>query len=210
MRIRSIKPEFWQDADLAELPDTVRLFYVGTWQLADDAGWMRWDVAEIGHMLYGYQPRRRRERWIVDRARVLEEAGKLRILPCGHAVVPNLDRHQKLGGRPVFTVRDAHARSCAPLRAAARDESELLSTEGKGRGGEGKEGKGGPGGKPKVNGEKEKPKVNGKHEVTRKKDGDGIPVEKALREAEKHLDPAVQDQIDKARRAREAREEATK
>jgi hypothetical protein len=38
MRIRSIKPEFWSDERLARLPILTRLFYIGLWNEADDAG----------------------------------------------------------------------------------------------------------------------------------------------------------------------------
>lgn len=37
-RIRYIKPEFFKDDDLAQLPFEVRLFYAGLWGLADKAG----------------------------------------------------------------------------------------------------------------------------------------------------------------------------
>ena len=51
MRIRQIKPEFWKDEDLAELPRELRLFYVGLWSLADRAGILedrpRWIKAEL-------------------------------------------------------------------------------------------------------------------------------------------------------------------
>lgn len=39
-RIRTVKPEFFLDEDLAELPYVVRLFYVGLWCLADREGRM--------------------------------------------------------------------------------------------------------------------------------------------------------------------------
>lgn len=43
MRIRSIKPEFWADAMSGEWDARLALFYVGTWQVADDAGRLRLD-----------------------------------------------------------------------------------------------------------------------------------------------------------------------
>jgi len=39
---------------------------------------------------------------------------------CGHARVPKLEAHQHVGGRPVYTVRDAHARGCARHAQDAR------------------------------------------------------------------------------------------
>ncbi len=37
-RIRTIKPEFWEDEKLAELPVYARLLFIGTWNFADDNG----------------------------------------------------------------------------------------------------------------------------------------------------------------------------
>lgn len=119
MRIRQIKPDYWRDEVIASMPDSVALFYIGIWQEADDAGWLRWNVAEIALDLYGYEPRTRRERWVADRGKALEDAGRLIFHDCGHAFVPKLTKHQKFGGRPVYTQRDAHARECAPMRADA-------------------------------------------------------------------------------------------
>lgn len=137
MRIRQVKPEYWRDELLAGLPDSVSRFYIGLWQEADDAGWLRWNVAEIGHDLYGYQPRVRRERWVRDRGEALAKVGRLHFHECGHAFLPTLTKHQKFGGRPVHTVRDAHARDCARADADAP-----LGKVGKGNGKE----RGGTGG----------------------------------------------------------------
>ena len=40
-RIRSIKPEFWQDEKLAGIPRDARLLFVGLWNIADDEGRLR-------------------------------------------------------------------------------------------------------------------------------------------------------------------------
>ena len=37
-RIRTIKPEFWEDEKLAKLPVHARLLFIGTWNFADDNG----------------------------------------------------------------------------------------------------------------------------------------------------------------------------
>lgn len=37
-RIRTIKPEFWEDEKLAKLPVYARLLFIGTWNFADDNG----------------------------------------------------------------------------------------------------------------------------------------------------------------------------
>jgi hypothetical protein len=42
-RIRTIKPEFWEDEKLVTLPLGCRLFYIGTWNFADDLGVLRYN-----------------------------------------------------------------------------------------------------------------------------------------------------------------------
>lgn len=131
MRIRQIKPAFWSDAKLAALPHDARLFYVGLWMLADDAGWLRWDVAEIGKELYGFESRPSREKRIermADSIKAMPGAEKLVILDCGHAQVPRLAVHQHLAGttRRVTSVADEH-RKCPPpqIPANPRDSAEI-------------------------------------------------------------------------------------
>ena len=138
MRIRTIKPAFWQDAVMEGLPDSVKLFYIGTWMLADDGGHFEWNVPEIGRDLYGYQPRTRRERWVEERAAVLVGVRRLHIYDCGHAYVPKLTEHQRLGGTKALGVTSAHLR-CAP------QSSETLHPGREGKGEERKGAEGGPG-----------------------------------------------------------------
>jgi hypothetical protein len=50
-RIRTIKPEFWQDERLCGLSRDIRLLYIGLWNLADDHGRLRGHPAFIkGHV----------------------------------------------------------------------------------------------------------------------------------------------------------------
>jgi len=37
-RIRTVKPEFWTDEKIVELPFEARLFFIGSWNFADDNG----------------------------------------------------------------------------------------------------------------------------------------------------------------------------
>jgi hypothetical protein len=127
MRIRQVKPEFFGDADMAALPFRTRLTYIGLWQEADDAGWLVVDAVQIAHDLYGFDPRPKREAWVVEDLVRLQEAGCLEVLECGHGVIPTLPKHQKSGGRPVYAHRDAHARGCARMRADGSDHSMLVA-----------------------------------------------------------------------------------
>jgi 5-methylcytosine-specific restriction endonuclease McrA len=41
-RIRTIKPEFWEDEKVASLSLRARLLFIATWNMADDEGLLRW------------------------------------------------------------------------------------------------------------------------------------------------------------------------
>ena len=125
MRIRQIKPEFWKDAKMADLSEGARLFFIGTWQLADDAGWMRWDVANIAAELYPFEGRTSRERRVQRHADALVRTGRLDLRDCGHAQVPTMPTHQHLAGttRRVTTVALEHSRCGIP--ATPRDSPRL-------------------------------------------------------------------------------------
>jgi hypothetical protein len=125
VRIRQIKPDFWKDARMADLSEGARLFYVGTWQLCDDAGWMRWDVAGIAAELYPFEPRKAREKRVERHATALVGLGRLHIHDCGHAQVPKMPAHQHLAGttRRVLTVAQEHNKCSEP--ATTRDYPRL-------------------------------------------------------------------------------------
>jgi hypothetical protein len=42
MRIRTVKPEFWDDDTLGAISRDARLLFIATWNLADDEGILRW------------------------------------------------------------------------------------------------------------------------------------------------------------------------
>ncbi len=54
-RIRSIKPEFWHDPDMAsELSRDQRLLYIGLWNLCFDNWTMEYDPRNVKRELFGY------------------------------------------------------------------------------------------------------------------------------------------------------------
>ena len=108
MRIRQVRPEFWSDEVVAALPDGARLFYIGLWNVADDAGWLEWRPTRIGALLYPYESAKRREVNIAAWALRLTDKGRLVIHDCGCAVIPTLPKHQRVAGKQSFTVRDLH------------------------------------------------------------------------------------------------------
>jgi hypothetical protein len=140
MRIRSVKPEYWKDARLHNTPGitaNVREFYIGCWGLADDAGWLRWDVPAIGAELYAYRSARQREANVARWGDMLGKLGRLKILDCGHAFVQNLARHQRVGGNRTDFIAKEHAR-CVPVHTDM-DQSIQTWKGGEVKGGEGKE-----------------------------------------------------------------------
>lgn len=46
-KIRGIKPEFWTDGDIVECSIPARLFFIGLWNFADDAGGFVWNPREL-------------------------------------------------------------------------------------------------------------------------------------------------------------------
>lgn len=119
-----MRPEFWTDETLAELPDAVRLCYIGLWGIADDAGWLEWRPTRIGALLYPYRSAKRREADLTAWGASLAKAGRLRLLECGCAVIPTLPRHQRISGKQSFTARDSHQRhtGSTPLLSVSGSE----------------------------------------------------------------------------------------
>jgi hypothetical protein len=108
MRIRQVRPEFFTDPLTAHLPAAIQVTYIGLWCVADDAGWLIWDVPQIGALLYPYKSVRVREALVVRAAEVLTEGGRLVLHDCRCALIPKLEDHQKIGGNKSFPVRDKH------------------------------------------------------------------------------------------------------
>ncbi|MEC4016031.1 HNH endonuclease [Streptomyces sp. H27-D2] len=53
-RIRTVKPEFWEDEVLGLLPRDARLLFVATFNMADDEGLLRWTPAYIKAQAFMY------------------------------------------------------------------------------------------------------------------------------------------------------------
>lgn len=53
-RIRTVKPEFWEDEKVACLSRDARLMYIGCFNLADDEGLLRWSPAYLKSALFMY------------------------------------------------------------------------------------------------------------------------------------------------------------
>lgn len=154
MRIRQLKPAFWADARIAALPAAARLFYIGLWMTADDAGWLRWDVSQIANELYGYESRRKRERDVEAFLALLVESKRVVVHPCGHVEIPTLTRHQHLSipSKQVRTIWKEHSECGRPAETREHpptpaENREPPAVKGNGKGNVNGNGNGDGGGK---------------------------------------------------------------
>lgn len=53
-RIRTIKPEFWEDEKIGKLPIPCRLFFIGCWNFADDYGVIKGNAALLKSQIFPY------------------------------------------------------------------------------------------------------------------------------------------------------------
>jgi hypothetical protein len=53
-RIRTIKPEFWEDEKIGNLPIPCRLLFIGCWNFADDYGVIRGNASIIKSQIFPY------------------------------------------------------------------------------------------------------------------------------------------------------------
>jgi hypothetical protein len=127
MRIRQVRPEFWSDETLAALPLGARLFYIGLWGVADDAGWMEWRPVRIGALLFPYETAKRRQRDIDTWTERLVISGRLVLYDCGCAQIPTLSRHQRVTGKQNFTNQETHTKHRVHKQAPLTGKQEPLS-----------------------------------------------------------------------------------
>ena len=115
LRIRQVKPDYWRDERLSGLSDTERLVYIGLWMEADDAGWLRESVTEIGTDLFPYQSRAPRDRKVTIALDTLRTLGRVVSYSCGHSHIPTLGTHQRFAApeKQVRTTLKEHEK-CPP------------------------------------------------------------------------------------------------
>ncbi|HCU50401.1 MAG TPA: hypothetical protein DGG94_11485 [Micromonosporaceae bacterium] len=99
-RIRSVKPEFFRDQDLAvEVPNRdARLLYIGLWGIADEHGRLRGDAMAIKGELFAYDDDLTPE--VIDKLiDLLAETGRViryRSRKSVYLYLPKLSKHQRL------------------------------------------------------------------------------------------------------------------
>ena len=98
MRIRTVKPEFWQDEDLAEISETARLVAIGLLNMADDEGFFNANEKLVSSLLF---PLTEPSVSIHECFNQLVQSGYLKLYPCKkgkkvYGEVVNFLKHQKV------------------------------------------------------------------------------------------------------------------
>lgn len=118
-RMRTTKPEYWADEDLADLPRDARLLYMGLWNLSDEWSRLRGRADYIKGQLFPYDddlPPGEIDH-LLD---LLAKAGKVvryAVASRSYLFLPNLSKHQRLEPDKV------------PSRLPAPPDSSLLEPE---------------------------------------------------------------------------------
>ena len=89
-RYRMIKPEFWEDTKLASLGSMSRLFFIATWNFADDEGYLENDPKWLKAKALPYD-----DIDIPDLIKEIEEIGRFEIKN-GIIKIVNFTKHQKI------------------------------------------------------------------------------------------------------------------
>jgi hypothetical protein len=165
-RIRTIKPEFFMDDELAELPIIDRLLFVGIWTLCDCEGRLDDRPKRIKAQILPFD-----DCDVSAALQNLHDAGFiLRYDADGgkYISVPNFRKHQRLSGveaqsrstiPPPGSSAEQQEQSIEAVEKQSRSTEEAANVqEGKGKEGKGKEGKGEVHNQPDPGTDPEKPK----------------------------------------------------
>ena len=141
-RIRTVKPEFWTDPVMVQLPPLARLFYIGTWNFAIcDNGHLEDDPMRLKLQIL---PAENVD--VADLVDALVDAGRLaRLEVDGERFlhIRNLAEHQKVDGRWTPRCPVCSHQASPKLTDTPRDSPKNAETHrSKGREGKGKERKG--------------------------------------------------------------------
>src|SRR5947209_732132 len=94
-KIRTIKPEFWMDSDLAEITVLSRCFYIGLWNFADDEGVFEWKPKQLKAQIFPYEKQADPD----DLLDSLVRLGKVRRFTHegrDYGIVPSFCKHQRI------------------------------------------------------------------------------------------------------------------
>jgi hypothetical protein len=100
MRIRSIKPEFFEDEDLAQLPPHARLLFIGTWMMADRNGVLENRPKLLQVRIFPYESGKPSD--VSQMIPLLIDGGYLvpfEVEGRGYLWIPTFTRHQRITGK---------------------------------------------------------------------------------------------------------------
>lgn len=137
MRIRTIKPEFWQSEDLAEVSDKAKLLAIGLLNMADDEGYLKCHSALIKSHIFPFIEGSLNIQGMLNE---LSNANYITLLlgddGKDYLVVNNFNKHQKVNRPTPSKIRD----SIEFTELSVSDQLPLTGgKEGKGKEGKGKE-----------------------------------------------------------------------
>jgi hypothetical protein len=97
-RIRTVKPEFWEDETIGSISRDARLLFIATWNLADDTGVLRWSAPYLKASVFMYDD----DLDTLNVSDLMEELAKNELVRCftvektgqSLAQVANFTRHQ--------------------------------------------------------------------------------------------------------------------
>ena len=128
MRGRYLMREYWSDSDLfLRLSAEERELYQGLWMLADDAGWMPWDVAAIASNIYRYLDRAPREAKVRASVTKLVKIGKVERHKCC-LFLPAVARYPRAGKKSTDHQAE-HRKHSKGIRTTAPDAFEAIRTD---------------------------------------------------------------------------------
>ena len=118
-----IKTEFWADETIGELSRDARLLFIGTWNLADDQGALRWNPRFIRTEIFKYDDATDEQvaGWMGE----LADRGLVVVGDCGSAtvgVIRNFEKHQIINrpSKPRWPIEDINFNGDTPRKKSKR------------------------------------------------------------------------------------------
>lgn len=140
-RIRSIKPEFWQDELVATLPRDIRLLFIGLWTMADDEGRFRANPRFVQAQVFPYDS----DIDVAGALRQLEGIGRVQLYEADGQLfgwVRKFSEHQRIDKPKPSTIPPPPVPDESKMRPRRVRDASKTSPGRKGGEGKGEEGRG--------------------------------------------------------------------